>query len=103
MKSLASLLQLIPMKFHYTKVYDDPDGVLLPASLANPSHIVWKRPNDEAVISDVLKSVCFNTVAIAFLLLYIFTSFFRLQLLPAMQTALCWIYGLQINTSSTAS
>ena len=68
MKSLASLLQLIPMKFHYTKVYDDPDGVLLPASLANPSHIVWKRPNDEAVISYVLKSVCFN-VAIAFLLL----------------------------------
>lgn len=39
------------------KAYEDPDGVLMPLSLADPHTVVWKRPNDETISEALNKSV----------------------------------------------
>lgn len=36
------------------QVYDDPDGVMLPQSLAESGKVVWKRFNDETLTDKIV-------------------------------------------------
>ena len=60
---MVLLLLFFPL---FQSHYEDPDKVLLPSSLADPSIVIWKRPNDP-LISDVLDKLVSYSVRPDFL------------------------------------